>query len=117
MLFRSLDLQAPPDPPDAADLDVQLKGVWRTANAVIVEARVYNPTAEPITFDTAAAWLVPGYTADPPGPRAPPLDAAAHTLAPDTALDVALRFAWNGRDPFAAFGLAGRHFAVTLLPE
>jgi hypothetical protein len=113
----ALDLQAPPDPPDADDLDLQLKGVWHDTETVIVEARLYNPTAEPINFDAAAAWLVPGYSANPPGPRAPPLDAAAHTLAPDTALDVALRFAWNGRDPFAAFGLAGRHFAVTLLPE
>ena len=106
----------PPETPLTLDaVDVQIRFVERDDRYIYLAARIFNPTASTFELTAADVWLVSGYVPDPPGPRRHPLDFAPLTLEPNQAWDTEWRFDWNGSDPYAAFGIAGRHYTVTLL--
>jgi len=100
---------------ETAALDVQIRGVYRDADGIEIAARLYNPSAAPLNVEDV--WLVTGYTPDPTGPPVTPVDFVPPLVPPGAAQDVRWRYPWNGADPFAAFGIAGRRYIVTLNEE
>ncbi len=62
-------------------------------------------------------WWVTGYTPNPIGPKQASFTFEPLSLQPDTARDIRWQFNWNGDDPYAALGLLGRQYTLTLRPE
>lgn len=110
----ALDMTPPETPLTVDTINVQIRFVERDDRHIYLAARLFNPTASTFELSAADVWLVSGYVPDPPGPLRHPLDFAPLTLEPNQAWDTEWRFDWNGSDPYAAFGIAGRHYTVTL---
>jgi hypothetical protein len=110
----ALAMTTPATPLTLDAVDIQLRFVERDDRHIYLAARIFNPTASTFVLAAADVWLVSGYVPDPPGPLRHPLDFAPLTLEPNQVWDTEWRFDWNGSDPYAAFGIAGRHYTVTL---
>jgi hypothetical protein len=98
--------------PTVNDLDLQLGRIYITGDALNVNARIFNPTASPITISASDFALVLGFV---PNPTGNPIRTffETTTLAPQTALDVTLSFAYEG-EGFAQLTLLGRVWSVDM---
>jgi hypothetical protein len=98
--------------PTVHDLDLQLGRIYVTSDALNVNARIFNPTASPITISASDFALVLGFV---PNPTGNPIRTffETTTLAPQTALDVTLSFAYEG-EGFAQLTLLGRVWSVDM---
>jgi hypothetical protein len=98
--------------PTVNDLDLQLGRIYVTGDALNVNARIFNPTHTPITISASDFALVLGFV---PNPTGNPIRTffETTTLAPQTALDVTLSFAYEG-EGFAQLTLLGRVWSVDM---
>ena len=114
---RDLPTATPmPIPPSTvAGLDVQLRAVRLDGRNLYVDARFFNPQPEEVTIASDDLWVISGFVPQPNGVQSAPVEFTGIRVPSGAAMDSAIRFAWNGRDPYATLRLAGWTFAVTLL--
>ena len=118
-LGETRDLPPPtamPTPPSTVSgLDVQLRAVRLDGRSLYVDARFFNPQPEEVTIAGDDLWVIFGFVPNPNGVHNAPAEFTGIRVASGAAMDSTIRFAWNGRDPYATLYLAGWTFAVTLL--
>jgi hypothetical protein len=114
---RNLPTPTPYPTPSSnvAGLDVQLRAVRLDGRSLYVDARFFNPQPEEVTISSADLWVIFGFVSHPNGVQHAPVEFTGIRVASGAAMDSTIRFAWNGRDPYATLNLAGWTFAITLL--
>jgi len=96
----------------AANLDLQLGRITHTNTTFTVAARVFNPTAQPVTVTRDDFGLVLGFIPEPTGAIARP-NVAPTTIEPGESIDFTVEFPYAG-EGYATLTMLSRVWGVEM---
>jgi hypothetical protein len=105
----------PPPVSIVTGLDVQIMSVEHDDRNIFISARVFNNQAGAVYLAPSDVTVILGYVPQPIGVEKSPEMWSGITIQPGEAWDIDFQFAWNGRDPYGMFMIAGRSYAMTII--